>query len=154
MIAPAHDLDRLMALMEASFDPHFREAWTRKQVEDSLVVGNCTYRLVTPEGEDAGPNDPVAGFSFSRRVIDEEELLLIAVSPDHRRKGLARILIERLIESARENGILRVFLEMRMNNEAETLYRACGFEPIGRRPDYYRTTSGQRLDAITFARIV
>jgi ribosomal-protein-alanine N-acetyltransferase len=41
---------------------------------------------------------------------------------------------------------------MRANNPAESLYRACGFEPIGRRPAYYRTLDGAKLDAITFAR--
>lgn len=152
MIAPEHDLDRLMALMDVSFDPHFREAWTRKQVEDSLLVGNCAYRLITPDGREAGPEDEAAGFTLSRRVLDEEELLLIAVAPAHRNKGLARALITALFDAARERGIRRVFLEMRANNDAEIVYRACGFRPIGRRSDYYRTTSGDRLDAITFAR--
>ena len=35
---------------------------------------------------------------------------------------------------------------------AEQLYRAVGFEPIGRRPAYYRTLDGKALDAITFGR--
>ena len=152
MIAPASDLDRLMALMDAAFDPHFREAWTRKQVEDSLLVGNCAYRLITAEGSEAAPEEDAAGFTLSRRVVDEEELLLIAVAPEHRKKGLAKALLSALFGAAREQGIKRVFLEMRENNEAEIVYRSCGFTPIGRRRDYYRTTSGERLDAITFAR--
>ena len=45
-----------------------------------------------------------------------------------------------------------MFLEMRDNNHAITLYRAAGFEPIGRRKAYYRLPSGEFLDAITFAR--
>jgi len=53
---------------------------------------------------------------------------------------------------ARDAGAERIFLEMRANNPAEHLYRECGFEPIGRRPDYYRTLDGTKLDAITFAR--
>ena len=57
-----------------------------------------------------------------------------------------------IIDVARHAGAEQVFLEMRANNPAERLYRACGFEPIGRRPAYYRTLDGSFLDAITFAR--
>ena len=53
---------------------------------------------------------------------------------------------------ALDGGAESIFLEMRANNPAETLYRECGFEPIGRRVDYYRTADGTPLDAITFAR--
>jgi ribosomal-protein-alanine N-acetyltransferase len=41
---------------------------------------------------------------------------------------------------------------MRDGNPAESLYRHHGFAPIGRRPKYYRTTDGERIDAITFSR--
>jgi ribosomal-protein-alanine N-acetyltransferase len=34
-------IDRLMAVMDAAFDPFFQEAWTRRQVEDALVTGMC-----------------------------------------------------------------------------------------------------------------
>ena len=45
-----------------------------------------------------------------------------------------------------------MFLEMRDGNPAESLYRINGFTPIGRRPKYYRTSQGDRIDAITFSR--
>ena len=41
MTAPLDDLDRLRAVMTAAFDPAFGEAWTRRQVEDALLIGNC-----------------------------------------------------------------------------------------------------------------
>jgi [ribosomal protein S18]-alanine N-acetyltransferase len=40
---------------------------------------------------------------------------------------------------------------MRRGNPAASLYRSFGFEPIGERPNYYRTASGNRIDAITFS---
>jgi ribosomal-protein-alanine N-acetyltransferase len=79
-------------------------------------------------------------------------LLLVAVHPDHRGKSLGRNLLEQFFETARNGGAEQVFLEMRANNPAEQLYRAVGFEPIGRRPAYYRTLDGKALDAITFGR--
>jgi ribosomal-protein-alanine N-acetyltransferase len=58
----------------------------------------------------------------------------------------------RFIESAEERGSTRLFLEMREGNPAEALYRRAGFEPIGRRRNYYRGSAKGPLDAITYAR--
>jgi ribosomal-protein-alanine N-acetyltransferase len=92
-----------------------------------------------------------AGFSLSRYGFEEEELLLFAVAPDHRRKGLGNRMLDELSRAARERGARRLLLEMRRGNPAESLYRAFGFYPIGERPNYYRTVTGKRIDAITFA---
>jgi len=149
MIVPRDDIDRLMAVMEASFDPHFGEAWTRRQVEDAMLMGNCNYFLVDQSGSAAG-QERAAGFYLSRTGVEEEELLLLAVLPALRGRGLGRILLEDLIRSAVSRGARQVFLEMRRGNPAESLYRSFGFKPVGERSDYYRTTNGDRIDAITF----
>ncbi len=149
-----NDVDRLMDVMEASFDPHYREAWTRRQVEDSLALPS-TYMLLI--GEDGGPPTEgidAAGFVLARQAVDEIELLLIAVRPDLRGKGLGRALLHHFFESARRREAVKVFLEMRANNPAEKLYRAEGFTQIGLRKDYYRTITGHALDALTFGRDV
>lgn len=151
MIAPGDDMDRLMAVMTAAFDPAYGEAWTRRQVEDALVIGNCHYRLIGADGGDPPPGDPAAGFCLSRYGFEEEELLLFAIAPDWRRRGLGLVLLRRFAEAARKRGARRLLLEMRRGNPAESLYRRFGFEPIGSRPNYYRTPSGQSIDAITFA---
>lgn len=147
-----NELDQLMAVMEAGFEPHWREAWTRQQVENSLAMPHSYAILIDNEGNCPPADSTAAGFILARRAPGEEELLLIAVHPEARGKGLGRALIERFVESASASGAEQVFLEMRANNPAESLYRACGFAPIGRRKDYYRTLSGETLDAITFAR--
>lgn len=144
MIPPQDDLDRIMAVMTAAFDPAFGEAWTRRQVEDSLIVGNCHYALVQ-EAEQP------AGFTLSRHGFEEEELLLIAVAPQFRRNGLGQQLLRDCMAAARLRGATRLLLEMRRNNPAAALYRANGFIEIGERPNYYRSPTGQRLDAITLA---
>ncbi|MEZ5742675.1 MAG: GNAT family N-acetyltransferase [Sphingomonadaceae bacterium] len=153
-MAPAEDIDRLMLVMEAAFDPLFREAWSRKQVEDSLLVGNTRYGLVAASGKRPKPGEEAAGFYLSRAATDEEELLLFAVVPKHRGRGLGRILLDELFEDAAMRGIRKVFLEMRANNPAKSTYMNYGFSPIGQRPQYYRTTTGDWIDAITFAKSV
>lgn len=151
MSAPADDLDRLMAVMATAFDPAFGEAWTRRQVEDALMVGNCSYGLVSATGEEPGTDEPAAGFWLSRGGFGEEELLLFAVDPAHRGRGLGQAMLSGLSVAAKARGAKRLLLEMRRGNPAERLYRTFGFLPIGERPNYYRTPTGDRIDALTFA---
>jgi [ribosomal protein S18]-alanine N-acetyltransferase len=84
--------------------------------------------VVEVEGE-------VAGFAVSRRTApDEAEILNVAVAPRWRRRGLARLLIERATPAEAR----ALFLEVRESNEAaRAFYRAAGFTEYGRRPDYY-----------------
>lgn len=145
------DLSRLMAVMAAAFEPKWGEAWTRRQVEDSLLAGFCRYFLVSPQGKPLGEGDEAAGFTLSRTIAGETELLLLAVDPRFRRRGLGKVLVETLARQSREQGSARLFLEMRRGNPAEHLYRGLGFEPVGERPNYYRTSDGERIDAVTFA---
>ena len=145
------DLDRIMAVMEVAFDPAYGEAWTRRQVSDALVLPGTHYLLADAAGQEPAPGAAAAGFALSRGVLDEEELLLLAVRPEHRGRGLGGALLRRFISSARERGASRLFLEMRDGNPAEALYRRHGFASIGRRRDYYRRGADGPRDAITFA---
>lgn len=151
MTREVEDLDRIMAVMAAAFDPAYGEAWNRRQVEDALVSGNCRYLLIGANGEEPAEGEAAAGFALLRASLDEEELLLFAIHPAWRRLGLGRRLLRNVIETARISGHARMLLEMRQGNSAEILYRSEGFLPIGTRPKYYRTASGERLDAVTFA---
>lgn len=153
--APADDLDRLMAVMQGAFDPEFGEAWTRRQVEDSLLLGRTHYILVAEDGTVIAPGGGApcnaAGFVLSRTGVDEEELLLFAVLPEYRRRGIGSQLLALFAFAARQRGATRLLLEMRRGNPAEELYLRHGFAPIGTRKNYYRTRSGSRVDAITFS---
>jgi [ribosomal protein S18]-alanine N-acetyltransferase len=144
------DLDRIMAVMEAAFDPAFGEAWTRRQVGDALVLPNTYYLLAGPDGQAPAEGEEAVGFVLSRGAADEEELLLIAVDPRQRGRGVGTVLLGRFIAAARGRGGKRLFLEMREGNPAESLYRRHGFVPVGRRRAYYRRGTGHPLDAITF----
>lgn len=148
-------VDRIMAVMEAAFDPAFGEAWNRRQVADALTLPS-THALVVdaagaPIADDAVDGPAPAGFVLTRHVLDEEELLLIAVVPGARGRGVGAALIAQLVAAARSRGITRIFLEMRRGNPAIHLYRKFAFEPIGERRNYYRMANGDRIDAITFA---
>lgn len=144
------DIDRIMQVMQVAFDPQYGEAWTRSQVENALLMGNCHAILVDARGRPPAEGEPAAGFILSRSGADEEELLLLAVAPEHRRCGLGTQMLRRLFHEAGMRRVTQIHLEMRHGNDAEGLYRSHGFEPVGRRPNYYRTSSGERIDAVTF----
>ena len=145
-------VDQIMEVMDAAFDPAWGEAWNRRQVSDALLLGNCHYLLVGENFETPAPGEPAAGFLLSRQAVDEEELLLIAVRPELRRRGIAGALIARFEAEARARGVRRLFLEMREGNPAEKLYLQNGFVPVGRRLNYYNRGKIKGIDAITFAR--
>lgn len=153
-----HHLDRIMAVMEAAFDPAYGEAWNRRQVTDALTMPNTHALVIDADGSliapDAAQGPNPAGFVLTRHVLDEEELLLIAVLPGARRRGVGAALIDHFFAAAKARGITRIFLEMRRGNPAIHLYRKFGFEPIGERRNYYRMANSERIDAITFARSI
>ena len=79
-------------------------------------------------------DDRVAGFLVSRVVAEHEcEILSVAVSPEFRRRGVAKTLISELL---RRNGA--VYLEVRESNRAaRALYQVLGFQEVAARPGYY-----------------
>jgi [ribosomal protein S18]-alanine N-acetyltransferase len=79
----------------------------------------------------------VAGFLVVRRVApDECEILNLAVAPEHRRKGVARALVEAAIQDRRDT----FFLEVRESNTAaQAFYKSMGFQGVSRRREYYQS---------------
>lgn len=150
MLPPLDDVDRIMEVMALAFPPEYGESWNRRQVSDALLLAGTHHALIGSDGSPQPEADAtVAGFYLSRGLFDEEELLLFAIAPAWRRRGLGHALLQQFIESARNRGKKRLFLEMRRNNPAGILYAAHGFRPIGIRPRYYRALNGDRIDDIT-----
>jgi len=145
------DVDRIMAVMTAAFDPVYGEAWSRRQVEDALLVPGTAYLLADETGECPLKTGAAAGFALWRTIAGESELLLLAVRPEFRHHGIGTTLLQALLNLSANNGINRVFLEMRDGNPAGSLYLSAGFTEIGRRPNYYRRGLGEPVDAITFS---
>ena len=145
------ELDAIMRVMDAAFEPQWGEAWNRNQVGSSLMMANTHATLLSADGR--LPDDPADAVAFAmvRSAPGEDEILLIAVDPAWRRRGLGGRLIGVLAAQARLRGADRIFLEMRQNNPARSLYEAQGFVPIGHRKNYYRLGDGAQMDAITFA---
>lgn len=142
----AADVERLSL---TAFDPAFREAWTARQLLQVLEAPGGWLLLARAEPE------RISGFTLLRMAGDEAELLLCATSEHVRRQGIARQLMEAALVSARARGASRMFLEVRESNHAaRALYQRCGFSQIGIRPGYYTGVKGERLAALTMARLL
>ena len=93
------------------------------------------------------------GFVLVSVVLDEAEILTLAVRPDARRQGLGRRLVERACVAAKAAGAATLFLEVAEDNAAaRALYARAGFVEIGRRKAYYPGPDGRRIDALALRR--
>ena len=143
--AGGDDMDAVMAIMGAAFEPTYGEAWTRSQCAGILPMAGVSLRLAT-SGDGA-----VIGFALMRAIADEAELLLIAVDPAAQQRGVGAALVEDFITFAATRGARRLHLEVRDGNSAILLYERAGFSLVGRRRDYYRGSDGHKRDALTLA---
>lgn len=84
-------------------------------------------------------NEEIIGFANGSWVLDEGELLNIAVLEKYRKNGIAGELFEKLERFFSENGVKIIYLEVRERNEnAIGFYKKKGFNKNGFRKNYYR----------------
>ncbi|OQW71036.1 MAG: ribosomal-protein-alanine acetyltransferase [Proteobacteria bacterium ST_bin13] len=139
------DIATIDRIMQRAFDPRFGEAWTRGQCLGILAMPGVWLTLAALNGD-------VAGFALARAIAGEAELLLLACLPEVRRRGVGGALLRSVINDAQDRSATKIYLEVRRGNEALDLYRSSGFLKVGERLAYYRGTSGQLYDALTFER--
>lgn len=107
----------------------FSDPWSRSAIE-TMLRG---IALVTEQ------QGTLVGYLFAQVTAGEAEILNLGVHPQHRRRGLARKLVERAFAKFAAAGARSVFLEVRESNSgARAAYRRLGFQEIGRRRGYYR----------------
>lgn len=125
--ATPEDLDRVTEIEAASF----AVPWSREAFRSLGELKRVRFLVAELEGG-------VVGHGVLWWVGSEGELANLAVDPAFRRQGVARVLLDGLLERARAEGLSRVFLEVRVSNHpAEALYRSRGFRPVGLRRNYY-----------------
>lgn len=109
----------------------FKPPWSASDIAEVLASPG-TFGLA------AEADGAVAGFVLARTVVDESEILTIAVDPARRRLGLGRALLEAAALIAAGNGATSLFLEVDSGNlGALALYRSGGFAQVGKRAEYY-----------------
>jgi ribosomal-protein-alanine N-acetyltransferase len=122
------DLDQVLATEAASFAVPWSRGHFLHEMRSPL-----SFPLVAEDG-DGG----IAGFICPMQVLDEGQILDLAVSPACRGRGIGKSLVERALQTFRLQGASFVGLEVRPSNTAALhLYSRCGFVAEGRRKGYY-----------------
>ena len=117
----------------------FSDPWSERSVASELDNSLALW-LVAVEG------DRVAGYVGSQTVMDETDMMNIAVHPDFRRGGIARELVMALVRELKERGSHCLTLEVRASNDpAKGLYEKLGFQQVGLRKNYYRNPKEDAL---------
>lgn len=136
------DIASVNAIEQASYP----FPWTKGIFKDCLRVGyNC--RVLTLNGQ-------IGAYAVVTQAVDEAHLLNLCVAQNFRRQGLARLLLEQVMDEVQVLGVARMFLEVRPSNpQAIALYNSCGFRKIGRRPGYYPADGGREDALVLVCRI-
>ena len=114
-------------------------AWSEKSVASELE-NKLALWLVALEGE------TVAGYVGSQTVLDETDMMNVAVHPDYRRQGIAEKLVLELVEALKQRESRCLTLEVRASNApAIALYEKLDFMQIGLRKNYYRNPKEDAL---------
>lgn len=117
----------------------FRISWSESSIEAQLSHENSICHVVYE-------NNVAVGFVLGQFVLDECELLRIAVLDEYRKKGFGNQLMELFLRDCEKLAIKKIFLEVRETNEkAICLYRKFGFEQIALRKNYYSMPSENAL---------
>lgn len=117
----------------------FSSPWSERSIASELTNPLSAW-LVAVE------NQHVVGYIGSQSVLGEADMMNVAVSPEFRRQGIARTLVQKLIDLLRGKGVHCLTLEVRASNAgAILLYEEIGFVQVGRRPNYY---SSPKEDAL------
>lgn len=111
---------------------NFRDPWSERSIAGELQNPLALW-LVALDGEQ------VIGYVGSQTVLDETDMMNVAVAAPYRRQGVARALITELIRQLARQGSRSLTLEVRASNQgAIGLYTRLGFVQTGCRPGYYR----------------
>jgi ribosomal-protein-alanine N-acetyltransferase len=109
-------------------------------------------RGIVADGLFLGRATKPSGFVLSRIVLDEAEIITVAIAPEARGKGHARALLTPHLDALSRQGVARVHLEVEEGNgPAIALYRRAGFRETGRRAGYYHKADGTKASALTMA---
>lgn len=130
------DVDGVMAVEHDSF----LTPWSRSAFEEELAQNRLARYIVAVE------NGAIVGYAGTWLVINEAHVTNVAVSSQRRREGIGRLLMQKLMELARENGMESMTLEVRVSNAAARhLYEQLGFVEAGIRKNYYSETKEDAL---------
>lgn len=130
------NLDEVYEIEKISFSM----PWTKQMWMDEMIKSQIANHLV------AKLDGKILGYAGFWLIIDEAEIVNIAVHPEYRRKGIGNLLLKELLNLAKTKKAKLVTLEVRETNEsAKNLYSKSGFQLIAIRKKFYKDTNEDAL---------
>jgi len=124
------DLDAVLLVEKKSFLTPWTEPMFLEELENTIA----RYFVAEVSGT-------IAGYAGLWIIMDEGHITNIAVEPSYRRMKIGSRLMEKIIETARDNGVRALTLEVRKSNAAAiSMYEKLGFRIEGIRKNYYSDT--------------
>lgn len=124
------DIDAILDIQRTTDETH----WSAALFHASIEKQHCWV---------ARAQQQVAGFAVFSYLLDEAELLNIAVAPLFQRQGIASRLFSTVALLLKAQGIRQCFLEVAdSNRKAQLLYQKLGFETVSIRKNYYQRSNG------------
>jgi ribosomal-protein-alanine N-acetyltransferase len=123
------DIPSVAALEAVVYD----QPWSPRVFFDELAMDNREYLVIT------NGDKRIIGYGGLLVVDDDAHITTLAVAPEARGQKLGKRLMLALVDQARDVGARHLTLEVRLSNSsAKGLYELFGFEPVGRRKNYYK----------------
>ncbi len=123
------DLEQVIAIDQLSFSLPWPERSFRFELTDN-PASRCWV---------ADLDERVVGMVVGWLIVDEIHIATIATHPDFRKQGIGEKLLSFALQSAKDEGAVGSFLEVRESNSAALeLYRKFGYVESGRRTGYYK----------------
>lgn len=131
-LAVAADAEAIALLSRDEIEHGLRWAWTPARVRRCIADARSNVIVARENGR-------IVGFALMSYADEHAHLLLFAVAPDRRRRGIATALWNWLETTLRTAGIAAAQVELRASNAAaRAFYERVGFEPVAATPRYYQ----------------
>jgi dihydroorotate dehydrogenase electron transfer subunit len=122
------DMEEILAIENDSYPL----PWNRDHFLDELKSDH-SFPLAA-----IGPDERIIGYICPRFLLEEGHIYNIAVHRSFRKRGLGRLLLEKVLAICRQKSAVTLYLEVRTSNHgAIALYRQVGFVSTGERSGYY-----------------
>ena len=130
-------VQQLANLPHLSNEPH----WTQLQLKKACAGPEQVLGLYV--------NRDIVGYMVAAQALDQADIHTLFIATNWRGQGLAKVLLQAMLDRLKQQAVTQVFLEVRQGNQvAQNLYQDHGFAVTGERVNYYTNADGSRENAI------
>lgn len=121
------DIDQIVEIESKAFS----QPWSKKSFEEALTHKNLMFITATMD-------DRIVGYCGLYIVLDEGNVINVAVKEEYRGQHIAQKMLQYLLEKGTSQKVTAFTLEVREHNKtAIHVYEKLGFQSVGIRKNFY-----------------